>query len=95
MGSSATEYAPETLNDITLRVLTRQSSHVQMGMGRSDVRHSRPAMPGRMIDRDDDLGREARRLQPRHLLERRHKGRLQPLLCTLPQRGFAPGRRLA
>ena len=46
-------------------------------------------MPGRIIDRDDDLSISAGRIRPGNISEMHGKGRLEPLLFT------APGLRLA
>jgi hypothetical protein len=58
-------------------------------MGRSDLLHPCPTMPGRIIDRDDDLGIGTGRIRPGNIPEMHGKGRLEPLLFT------APGLRLA
>jgi hypothetical protein len=94
MGGPATQHPPETLHHIALRTITRQPIQVQLGRGRSHVLHSRPTRPGSLIDRDDDLGRAARRIHTRQSAERHHKGRVQPLLFVLPQLDFAPCRLL-
>jgi hypothetical protein len=81
---------PEPLHDIELRTITRQPISVQMGRGRSHVLHTHPTMPRGMIDGEDDVGGDTSRRHVRDILERRHKGRLQPLLFASSPFGFAP-----
>jgi hypothetical protein len=62
-----------------------------MGMGRSHVLHQCALMPGRMIDRDDDLGILTGRIGAGDIPEVRRKRHLQALLFTLACLGFAAG----
>src|SRR5919204_3113375 len=48
-------------------------------------------MPGRIIDGDDDLGRGTGRIRPGNISEMPDKGRLEPLLFTVPSLHLAVG----
>jgi hypothetical protein len=90
----AAQHPPEALNDIELWTLTRQPLHPQMGMGRSHLLHPCAAMPGRIIDRDDDLGIRTDRIGARNIPEVRCKRHVQALLFALACLGLAACRLL-
>jgi hypothetical protein len=85
----AAQDPPETLNYIELWTITRQPLHPQMGMSRSHLLHQCAAMPGRILDRDNDLGIGTRRISARHSPQVRCKHHLQALLFALARLGFA------
>jgi hypothetical protein len=83
------QYAPEALNDIELRAITRQPFHPQMRMCGSHLLHQGPSMPGRMINRDDDCGILTGRIGVGDIPEVRCKRYVQALLFALPSLRFA------
>jgi hypothetical protein len=91
MGGTAAQHPPEAFNDVELGAITRQSIQAQMRMGRSDLIHPCPTMPGSMIDRDDDLGIGGGRIRPCNLPEMHGKGRLEPRLFPVPSLRLAGG----
>lgn len=82
MGSAAAQHPPEAFNDVELWTITRQPIQAQVRMDRQDLIHTCAAMPGGIVNRDDDLGVHVRRIRPRNIPEMHGKGRLQSLLFT-------------
>ena len=91
MGGAAAQHPPEAFNDVELGAIARQSIQTQMRIGRQNLLHSCPTMPGRIIDRDDDLDRGAGRIRPGNIPEMHGKSRLEPLLFTAPGLCLAVG----
>jgi hypothetical protein len=84
MRGAAAQHPPEAFNDVEVGARARQAIPAQMRMGCHNRIPPCPTMPGRMIDRDDDLGIGAGRRSPCNLPERPGKGRLEPRLFTAP-----------
>ena len=90
----AAQHPPEALNDIALRTITRPPFHPQLWIGRAHGRHQGPTMPGRLINRADNLGLLPGRRDAGDIPQGRRKRPWQALLLARTRLRFAARRLL-